>query len=231
MMVDRLYKILLVDDEEDILNFLSYNLKKEGYEIFTASNGKDAIDVALEQIPDMIILDVLMPDLDGIETCSLLREYDALQNTIIVFLSARADDYTQIAGLDSGADVYFTKPIKPRLLISRIKALLRRRAFPANQILNGRLKIGNLEIDFEKFCVYQKGKEINFTKKEFKLLELLTSTPGKVFKREEIIEKIWGREIVNGERTIDVHIRKLRERLGDDSIKTVKGIGYKFDSQ
>lgn len=229
-MGDGLYKILLVDDEEDILNFLSYNLKKAGYEIFTASNGKDAIDSALKHMPDLIILDVLMPELDGIETCAILREYDILQNTIIVFLSARADDYTQIAGLDSGADVYFTKPIKPRLLISRIRALLRRRTFSVKNLNNSSLRIGNLQIDFEKYCVYQNGKEINFTKKEFKLLELLTSVPGKVFKREEIIEKIWGREIVNGERTIDVHIRKLRERLGDDSIKTVKGIGYKIDN-
>jgi two-component system alkaline phosphatase synthesis response regulator PhoP len=221
-------KILLVDDEEDILNFLSYNLKKEGYDVSSATNGHDGIELAKKNKPDLIVLDVMMPEMDGIETCRLIRENEGLKNSLIVFLSARSEDYTQIAGFDSGADDYITKPIKPRVFISRIKALLRRSS-------NGSVKtektldFGAIKIDLEKYMVYKNGEEIVLPKKEFKLLELLVSKPGKVFTREFILDQIWGEEVVVGDRTIDVHIRKLREKLGDDCIKTVKGVGYKFE--
>ena len=221
-------KILLVDDEEDILNFLSYNLKKEGYEVFLANNGHDGIDLAKKNKPDLIVLDVMMPEMDGIETCRLIRENESLKNSLIVFLSARSEDYTQIAGFDSGADDYITKPIKPRVFISRIKALLRRMgggAVKAEKILD----FGSIKIDLEKYMVYKNSGEVVLPKKEFKLLELLVSKPGKVFTREFILDQIWGEEVVVGDRTIDVHVRKLRKKLGDDCIKTVKGVGYKFE--
>lgn len=221
-------KILLVDDEEDILNFLSYNLKKEGYEVLAASNGHDGIELAKKNKPDLIVLDVMMPEMDGIETCRLIRENEALKSTLIVFLSARSEDYTQIAGFDSGADDYITKPIKPRVFISRIKALLRRVGGSATKA-EKRLDFGNIKIDLERYTVFRKDEEILLPKKEFKLLELLVSKPGKVFTREFILDQIWGEEVVVGDRTIDVHIRKLREKLGDDYIKTVKGVGYKFE--
>ncbi len=227
-MANTMNKILLVDDEEDILNFLSYNLKKEGYEVFTALNGHDGIDLAKKNKPDLIVLDVMMPEMDGIETCRLIRENESLKNSLIVFLSARSEDYTQIAGFDSGADDYITKPIKPRVFISRIKALLRRTggtALKAEKVLD----FGSIKIDLEKYMVYKNGEETVLPKKEFKLLELLVSKPGKVFTREFILDQIWGEEVVVGDRTIDVHIRKLREKLGDDCIKTVKGVGYKFE--
>jgi len=222
------FKILLVDDEEDILNFLSYNLKKEGYEVYTALNGHDGISIAKKTKPDLIVLDVMMPEMDGIETCRIIRENEELKGVFIVFLSARSEDYTQIAGFDSGADDYITKPIKPRVFISRIKALMRR--LGANTPKTEKVLVfGDIKIDREKYMVFKSEKEISLPKKEFKLLELLVSKPGKVFTREFILEQIWGDEVVVGDRTIDVHIRKLREKLGEDNIKTVKGVGYKFE--
>src|SRR5574343_309128 len=222
------YKILLVDDEEYILNFLSYNLKKEGYEVYTALNGQDGIELAKKQNPHLIVLDVMMPEMDGIETCRILRENKETSNTLIVFLSARSEDYTQIAGFDSGADDYITKPIKPRVFISRIKALLRRTGND-DQKTEKVMDFGDITVDTEKYLVFKNGNEVILPKKEFKLLELLVSKPGKVFTREFILEKIWGDEVVVGDRTIDVHIRKLREKLGESNIKTVKGVGYKFE--
>jgi two-component system alkaline phosphatase synthesis response regulator PhoP len=219
-------KILLVDDEQDILEFIRYNLEKEGYSVYTADNGKKAIEMAQRIQPHLILLDVMMPEMDGIETCRELRSMPEFKNTVIAFLTARNEDYSQIAGFDVGADDYITKPIKPRLLTSRIKALLRRFAADAAE---EKLKLGNIEIDSEKYIVYKDGKELSLPKKEFELLSLLASKPGKVFSRKEILNKIWGNDIIVGDRTIDVHIRKLREKLGDNYFKTIKGIGYKFD--
>lgn len=220
-------KILLVDDEPDILEFLSYNLKKEGYIILTAGNGKDAIAIAKHEIPDLIVLDVMMPDMDGIETCREMREQKELKDVLIAFLTARSEDYTQIAGFEVGADDFITKPIKPRVFISRIKALLRRLQTTANTELN--MQFGNLRIDKEKHMVFKGEEEINLPKKEFRLFSLLSSKPGKVFTREYILEKVWGEEVIVGDRTIDVHIRKLREKIGEDYFKTIKGVGYKFE--
>ncbi|HEX8515421.1 MAG TPA: response regulator transcription factor [Bacteroidia bacterium] len=222
------HKILLVDDEQDILEFLSYNLKKEGYNVFTANNGKEAIVVAKKENPDLIILDVMMPDMDGIETCREIRELPGLKDVMIAFLTARSEDYSQIAGFEVGADDYINKPIKPRVLISRITALLRR-GKSASASANDKVDMGGIKIDRERYVVMQDGKEINLPKKEFELLALLASKPGKVFTREVILDKVWGGEVVVGDRTIDVHIRKLREKLGEEFIKTVKGIGYKFE--
>jgi len=219
-------KILLVDDEQDILEFIRYNLEKEGYQVYTADNGRKAIELAQRVLPHLILLDVMMPEMDGIETCRELRSMPEFKNTIIAFLTARNEDYSQIAGFDVGADDYITKPIKPRVLTSRIKALLRR--FTADKH-DEKVKLGNIEIDVEKFMVYKSGEELNLPKKEFELLSLLVSKPGKVFSRKEILNKIWGSDIIVGDRTIDVHIRKLREKLGDNYFKTIKGIGYKFD--
>lgn len=221
------YKILLVDDEQDILDFLSYNLKKEGYDVYTANNGKAAITIAKKELPHLIILDVMMPEMDGIETCRELREIPTLKNVLISFLSARNEDYSQIAGFEVGADDYINKPIKPRVLVSRIKALLRR--YTTTEEVAHKIDLGDIKIDKEKHLVYKLEEEISLPKKEFNLLVLLTSKPGKVFTREYILEKVWGDEVVVGDRTIDVHIRKLREKLGDDYIKTIKGIGYKFE--
>ena len=220
-------KILLVDDEQDILDFLSYNLKKEGYHVLTATNGTDAIAIAKKELPVLIILDVMMPGLDGIETCRELREIDSLKDVIIAFLTARNEDYSQIAGFDVGADDYITKPIKPRVLSSRIKALLRRNT-PAESS-SEQVDMGGIKIDRERYMVIKDGEEINLPKKEFKLLSLLATKPGKVFTREFILQQVWGDEVVVGDRTIDVHVRKLREKLGDEYIKTIKGIGYKFE--
>lgn len=221
------FKVLLVDDEPDILEFMQYNLNKEGYTVITAKNGQEAVDVAKREIPHLIILDIMMPVMDGIEACRIIRTLPALKNCIITFLTARNEDYSQIAGFDVGADDYISKPIKPRVLMSRIKALLRR--FNENEH-DSRLKIGTLEIDREQYLIYKEGQSLNFPRKEFELLALLTSKPGKVFTREDILSRVWGTDIVVGDRTIDVHIRKIREKLGDDLIKTVKGIGYKFDN-
>jgi len=219
-------KILLVDDEPDILEFLSYNLKKEGYEVYTAENGKRGIEIAEKQNPDLIILDVMMPEMDGIETCSEMRKISKLKNTLIAFLSARNEDYTQIAGFDSGADDYITKPVKPKVLVSRVKALLRR---AGDKTESNIIEVGGLQIDREKYLVRKDNEELIFPRKEFELLALLASKPGRVFTREEILNKVWGGDVIVGDRTIDVHIRKLREKLGDDFIKTVKGVGYKFE--
>jgi two-component system, OmpR family, alkaline phosphatase synthesis response regulator PhoP len=220
-------KILLVDDEPDILEFMDYNLKKEGYQTFTAKNGQEAISVAATEKPHLIILDIMMPVMDGIEACRIIRQNPEMKNTMIAFLTARNEDYSQIAGFDVGADDYISKPIKPRVLVSRIKALLRRVSGETNGSM---VKIGGLEIDREKYTVSYNDEQMTFPRKEFELLSLLISKPGKVFTREEIMTRVWGDDIIVGDRTIDVHIRKIREKLGDDSIKTIKGVGYKFDS-
>lgn len=227
--MNKNYKILLVDDEPDILEFLSYNLKKEGYNVFTANNGKEAVTVAKKETPQLIILDVMMPDMDGIETCREIRDIPGLKDVMIAFLTARSEDYSQIAGFEVGADDYINKPIKPRVLISRIKALLRRGANSDSSKSTDKVDMGGIKIDRERYLVVQDGKEINLPKKEFELLSLLASKPGKVFTREVILDRVWGGEVVVGDRTIDVHIRKLREKLGEAFIKTVKGIGYKFE--
>jgi two-component system alkaline phosphatase synthesis response regulator PhoP len=221
-------KILLVDDEQDILDFLSYNLSKEGYEVLTASNGNDAIAISKKEHPKLIILDVMMPELDGMETCRQMREIPELKDIVIAFLTARNEDYSQIAGFDVGGDDYITKPIKPRVLSSRIKALLRRSSITV-ATTDENVDLGDLKIDKDRFVIVKKGIEISLPKKEFKLLTLLATKPGKVFTREFILQQVWGDEVVVGDRTIDVHIRKLREKLGDDYIKTIKGIGYKFE--
>ncbi len=220
------HKILLVDDEEDILDFLSYNLKKEGFIVFCASNGRLALKIARQEIPHLIILDVMMPEIDGIETCNELRKIDELKNVIIAFLTARGEDYSQIAGFDAGADDYITKPIRPKVLISRIKALLKRTEISTTAQV--RTKYGDIEIDTDRYLIFKNGEEINLPKKEFALFNLLFSKPDKVFTRTDIYSKIWGDDIIVGDRTIDVHIRKLREKIGDEYIKTIKGVGYKF---
>lgn len=222
------YKVLLVDDEEDILEFLSYNLKKDGYDVYTALNGKEAIEIAKKVNPNLIILDVMMPGMDGIETCKEIRELPEMKNVLVAFLTARNEDYSQIAGFDVGADDYINKPIKPRVLSSRIKALLRRGGIVEN-VNTEKVDLGGIRIDREKYVIFKDDKQISLPKKEFELLDLLASKPGKVFTREIILDKVWGGDVVVGDRTIDVHIRKLREKLGDDYIKTVKGIGYKFE--
>ncbi|MCB0408803.1 MAG: response regulator transcription factor [Flavobacteriales bacterium] len=220
-------KILLVDDEQDILEFVGYNLSKEGYDVTTANNGRDAIALAQKETPDLIILDVMMPEMDGIETCLELRNIDKLKDVLIIFLSARGEDYSQVAGFDAGADDYISKPIKPRLLVSRVKAILRRKGGQQEEASEEQ---GGIRIDREKYLVFKDGKEHSFPKKEFELLALLISKPGKVFTREIILETVWGGEVVVGDRTIDVHVRKLREKLGDQYIKTIKGVGYKFEA-
>lgn len=222
--------MLLVDDEQDILEFLSYNLKNEGFILYTATNGIEALKIAKEVLPHLVLLDVMMPGMDGIETCEEIRKLPDLENTLVSFLTARGEDYSQIAGFDAGGDDYITKPIKPKLLVSKIKSLLKRSQLENNQNDDTIAKIvsGDLVIDRERYIVLLKGKEIFFPRKEFELLSLLISKPDKVFSREEIFDKIWGDNIVVGDRTIDVHIRKLREKLGDDYIRTIKGIGYKY---
>ncbi|HPQ08181.1 MAG TPA: response regulator transcription factor [Bacteroidia bacterium] len=219
-------KILIADDEEDILQFLSYNLKKEGYEVITATNGADALKLAKKENPDLIVLDIMMPVMDGMETCKELRELPETKDKLIVFLTARSEDYSQIAGFENGADDYITKPIKPKLFISRIKALLRRAQTTETNTI---IEFGNIKIDKEKHQVIKNGEVLELPKKEFMLLELLASKPGKVFSREIILEKVWGEDVIVGERTIDVHIRKIREKIGEDYIKTVKGLGYKLE--
>lgn len=219
-------KILLVDDEPDILEIVGYNLTTEGYSVITAENGADAVKKAKKHQPHLIILDVMMPEMDGIEACEQIRAIPELNNTLITFLTARGEDYSQMAGFDAGADDYITKPIKPKVLVSKIKGLLRR--FKDDEQSDSIVKIGNITINREEYKVISKGKEIVLPRKEFELLSLLASKPGKVFKREEILDKVWGSEVVVGGRTIDVHIRKLREKIGDKSFKTVKGVGYKF---
>lgn len=221
-------KILLVDDEPDILEIVSYNLSSEGYEVFTAKNGVEAVAKAKKKHPHLIILDVMMPEMDGIEACEIIRSTPGLQNTIITFLTARGEDYSQVAGFDAGADDYITKPIKPKVLVSKVKALLRRLKEDNAAEQEDIVKVGNIVINREEYKVINDGQEIVLPRKEFELLALLTSKPNKVYKREVILDKVWGNEVVVGGRTIDVHIRKLREKIGDDHFKTVKGVGYKF---
>lgn len=223
-------KILIVDDEPDILEFLTYNLEKEGYRVVRAGNGSEGLTVAIAEKPDLIILDIMMPETDGVELCRQLRATPGFENTLIAFLTAREEDYSQIAALDVGGDDYITKPIRPRVFISRIKALLRRQSrSEKGEEDNGQIKVGNLTIDSEQFLVFKGDKPIELAKKEFELLNLLVSKPGKVFSREEIFNKVWGTDVIVGNRTIDVHIRKVREKIGDKYIKTIKGIGYKFE--
>lgn len=223
------HTILIVDDEPDILEFLSYNLKKEGYKVLTADNGEEAVKVVQMMSPHLILLDVMMPKMDGIETCQIIRKDLNIAQPIIAFLTSRAEDYSQIAGFEAGADDYITKPIRPRLLISKVESLLRRLEYRGNEnILNPSSKV---KIDRERFIVEVEGKRVLLPKKEFELLELLANRPGKVYSREQILAQVWGNETIVGERTIDVHIRKLREKLGDDYIRTIKGVGYTFQEQ
>ena len=219
-------KILLVDDEQDILEFVKYNLEREGYWIETANNGKNALEVASSFQPDLILLDIMMPEMDGIEACEIIRNDSEIGNALIAFLSARGEDYSQVAGFNAGADDYITKPIKPKLLKSKIKSLLRRISQDEGEVI----KIGSLTIDRSGYKVSLNGKDISLPRKEFELLFLLGSKPGKVFKREFILESVWGKDVVVGDRTIDVHIRKLREKIGDSCFKTIKGVGYKFQN-
>ncbi len=230
------YTILLVDDELDILEFVGYNLKHEGFKVHTATSGQEAIKIAQKVRPQLILLDVMMPDMDGMETCAEIRKIPELKNIIIAMLTARSEDYSQIAGFEAGADDYITKPIKPKVLISRIKALLKRsaRTNPSKNETNQPdelIEIADLSINSETYSVFKQNKEINLPKKEFKLLKLLAQKPGRVFTREEIFSKIWGDDVYVGDRTIDVHIRKIREKLGNKYIKTVKGVGYKFNEE
>jgi len=220
------YKILLVDDEEDIIEFLSYNLQKEGFEVSAAFNGLEAVKKATSEKPHLIIMDVMMPEMDGIEAVKEIRKNPDLDDTLIIFLTARSDDLTQITGLESGADDYVTKPVKPKVLISRLTALLRRSTRKGQPDV---IRINDLVIDREQFLVFRENKEIRLPKKEFKLLRLLASEPNKVFTCEEIFSKVWGDDVIVGDRTIDVHVRKIREKTGVDYIRTVKGIGYKLE--
>lgn len=220
-------KILLVDDEPDILEIVGYNLSQEGYKILTAQNGREAISKAKKEKPHLIIMDVMMPEMDGIEACEAIRNIPELSEVIITFLTARAEDYSQVAGFEVGADDYITKPIKPKILVSKVKALLRRLKEDKPQ---DTLMVTGMEINREEYKIIKEGQEIILPKKEFELLYLLASKPGKVFKREEILSKVWGEDVVVGGRTIDVHIRKLREKIGEDLFKTIKGVGYKIEA-
>jgi two-component system alkaline phosphatase synthesis response regulator PhoP len=220
-------KILLVDDEPDILEILNYNLSSEGYKVFTAKNGLEAIEKAKKKHPHLIILDVMMPEMDGIEACEIIRKTKGLEDAIIAFLTARNEDYSQVAGFDAGADDYITKPIKPKVLVSKVKSLLRRLK-KGEETTDDILKVGKLVINREEYKIINDGEEMVLPRKEFELLALLASKPDKVFKREVILDKVWGQEVVVGGRTIDVHIRKLREKIGEDHFKTVKGVGYKY---
>ena len=223
------HTILLIDDEPDILDFLSYNLKKEGFKVFTANNGEEGVKMTQQMNPSLILLDVMMPKMDGIETCQIIRRDLNITQPIIAFLTSRSEDYSQIAGFEAGADDYINKPIRPRLLISKVESLLRRLALGSTISTN--TVEGSIKIDREKFMVELEGQKILLPKKEFELLELLASRPGKVFNREQILAIVWGNETIVGERTIDVHIRKLREKLGDDYIRTIKGVGYTFQEK
>ena len=219
-------KILLVDDEPDILEIVGYNLRNEGYEIYTAENGAKALEKAVKHKPHLILLDIMMPEMDGIEACEKIRSTPGLENTLISFLTARGEDYSQVAGFEAGADDYITKPVKPKILVSKVKSLLRR--LKNNNAASDSISLGNIVIDREAYLVLKDSKKIVLPRKEFELFSLLASKPDKVFKREVILERVWGNEVVVGGRTIDVHIRKLREKLGDNHFKTVKGVGYKF---
>ncbi|HEX6223894.1 MAG TPA: response regulator transcription factor [Chryseolinea sp.] len=222
----QMHKVLVVDDEEPILELLKYNLEKNGYEVKTAQDGARAVDIARKFIPDLVLLDIMMPKMDGVETCRLLRDLPELQKMFVVFLTARSEEYSEVAAFDIGADDYITKPIKPRALMSRISALFRRdskKSSPSNTIT-----IGDLTIDRTSYTISVKGKEINLPKKEFELLYFLAQNPNKVFSREDLLQNIWGSDVYVLARTVDVHIRKVREKIGEDYITTVKGVGYKF---
>lgn len=219
-------RILLVDDDPDILEFIRYNLEKESYQVEVASNGREGLAAAIKWKPDLILLDVMMPEMDGMETCIELRKEKTLNNTIVAFLTARGEDYSQVAGFEAGADDYISKPIKPRVLVSRVKALLRRSRKEESESLHN--KSGNLILDRDKYVVTLNQEEINLPRKEFELLSLLLSKSGNVLSRDTILSEVWGSDVVVGDRTIDVHIRKLREKIGDQYIKTIKGVGYKF---
>jgi len=221
------FSILLVDDEEDILEFLGYNLRREGYKVYTVSNGLEAIEKAKKKHPDLIIMDMMMPEMDGIEAVREIRKISALQHTLIIFLTARSEDFSQIAGFEAGADDYVAKPVKIKVLMSRINALLRR-SVKADS--GSKIKIRDLVIDPEEYVVIKSNKKIILPKKEFLLLQLLASSTNRVFSREEIFLKVWGDDVVVGDRTIDVHVRKIREKIGIDNIKTIKGVGYKFNA-
>ncbi len=218
-------RILLVDDEPDILEILDYNISAEDYQVKRAKNGIEALAKAKDWNPHLILLDVMMPEMDGIETCEKLRKNPNLSESVIVFLTARSEDYSQVAGLEAGADDYITKPIKPKVLLSKIKAILRRLKAESSK---NYFEIGDLTVNREEYNVIYKGQELNLPRKEFELLFLLASKPQRVFEREQILDKVWGREVVVGGRTIDVHIRKLREKIGDKHFKTIKGVGYKY---
>ncbi|AUC16605.1 DNA-binding response regulator [Tenacibaculum sp. SZ-18] len=219
-------KILLVDDEPDILEIVGYNLRSEGYQVFTATNGAEGVKIARKISPHLILLDIMMPEMDGIEACEKIRNIKPLENVIISFLTARGEDYSQVAGFDAGADDYITKPIKPKVLVSKVKSLLRR--LKTDTVSEATTKIGDILINRDEYVVFKGEEKITLPRKEFELFSLLTSKPGKVFKRETILDSVWGNEVVVGGRTIDVHIRKLREKIGDHYFKTVKGVGYKF---
>lgn len=227
---DNTPRILLVDDEEDILEFVSYNLQREGFRVYSARNGLEAIEMAGKIKPDLVILDVMMPEMDGIAACEEIRKLPCCKNVIIAFLTARGEDYSQIAGFEAGADDYITKPIRPKVLISRVKALLKRSGGIAsdNSGLDKIINIGDMVIDKERYVLIIEGRELTLPRKEFELLSLLVSKPDKVFTRDEIYKSVWGNNVIVGDRTIDVHIRKLREKIGNDHIRTLKGIGYKF---
>ena len=227
---DNTPRILLVDDEEDILEFVSYNLQREGFRVYSARNGLEAIEMAGKVKPDLVILDVMMPEMDGIAACEEIRKLPSCKNVVIAFLTARGEDYSQIAGFEAGADDYITKPIRPKVLISRVKALLKRSgAIGADSTENEKiLNVGSMVIDKERYVLTTEGKELTLPRKEFELLSLLVSKPDKVFTRDEIYKAVWGNNVIVGDRTIDVHIRKLREKIGNDHIRTLKGIGYKF---
>lgn len=221
------YTILLVDDEPDVLEFLSYNLSKEGYKVFKAKNGKDGLELMKKHHPHLVILDVMMPGMDGIETCREIRSIPDFKETIVVFLTARGEDYSQLAGFDAGADDYIAKPIKPRILTSRVKAMLRRLNPSSFNELSGFAT--DIIIDKERYIVIRQGNEITLPRKEFELLALLASKPNRVFTREEIYSSVWGPDVIVGDRTIDVHVRRIREKIGIENIKTIKGVGYKYE--
>ena len=227
---DNTPRILLVDDEEDILEFVSYNLQREGFRVFSARNGLEAIEMAGKVKPDLVILDVMMPEMDGIAACEEIRKLPGCKNVVIAFLTARGEDYSQIAGFEAGADDYITKPIRPKVLISRVKALLKRKGGVSSDMAENEkiISIGDIVIDMERYILKINGKELTLPRKEFELLTLLVSRPDKVFTRDEIYKAVWGNNVIVGDRTIDVHIRKLREKIGNDHIRTLKGIGYKF---
>ena len=226
-MENNSFTVLLVDDEADILDFVGYNLRKEGYNVLTSDNGRDAIVKAKESMPHLILLDVMMPEMDGIETCREIKRIPGLENALVVFFTARSEDFTQILSLDAGGDDYITKPIKPAVLVSKVNSLLRRHKSVKES--SNIYEAGDLKINKENYMVYREKEEIQLARKEFELLNLLASRPHKVFTRDEIMSQVWDDDVIVGERTIDVHIRKIREKTGIDHIKTIKGVGYKFD--